>query len=98
MSSQRTLLRCGQPGGPPLRSKPSPASFSRFVDREMHKPEVLLKILMSEPENLLEAFVSQLAEGTSAELQGVLQMKGVLRERQHRLLYEFSLLKAKVSS
>ncbi|CAM6084244.1 unnamed protein product [Calypogeia fissa] len=65
---------------------PSPASYTKYVTREMGKAEALLKVILSPMEAIADTYRALLPEGTAADFQRILDLKGVRRNDQQPLV------------
>lgn len=66
------------------------ASYSKFVSREMSKAEALLKVILSPIDSVADTYCALLPEGTPAEFQRVLELKGLKRADQQAILDDFT--------
>ena len=62
------------------------SSYGKSVNREMAKAEALLKVVQSPPEHAGAMYKALLPEGTVAEFQSVLDLKGLKKAEQQPLL------------
>lgn len=66
------------------------ASYSKFVGREMGKAEALLKVILSPVESIADTYRALLLEGTAADFQRILDLKGLKKSEQQPLLDYFN--------
>jgi hypothetical protein len=52
-----------------------PASYSKYVTRELGRAEALLKVILAPVEAVADTFRALLAEGSAADFQKVLDLK-----------------------
>ncbi|KAH7283807.1 hypothetical protein KP509_34G024900 [Ceratopteris richardii] len=62
------------------------ASYNKFVGREMGKAEALLKVILSPVESIADTYRTLLLEGTTADFQRLLDLKGLKKAEQQPLL------------
>ncbi|KAJ7527685.1 hypothetical protein O6H91_16G066600 [Diphasiastrum complanatum] len=67
----------------------APASYSKYVAREIGKAEALLKVILSPVESIADTYHALLPEGTSADFQRILELKGLKKPEQQPLLDNF---------
>ncbi|KAH9299234.1 hypothetical protein KI387_030916, partial [Taxus chinensis] len=80
------LLEVPSIGG---QSAASPG-YTKFVGREMGKAEALLKVILSPMESVADTYRALLPEGTAADLQRILDLKGLKKGEQQNLLDDFN--------
>ncbi|CAK9191617.1 unnamed protein product [Sphagnum troendelagicum] len=68
----------------------TPASYTKYVTREMSKAEHLLKVLLSPMEAIADTYRALLPEGSAADFQRILDLKGLKRTEQQPLLDRFN--------
>eukprot|EP00249_Psilotum_nudum_P021312 c28062_g1_i1 orf=249-2780(+) len=68
----------------------APASYTKFVGREMGKAESLLKVILSPVESIADTYRALLVEGTAADFQHTLDLKGLKKSEQQPLLDYFN--------
>ncbi|XAR48300.1 hypothetical protein NMG60_11031066 [Bertholletia excelsa] len=66
------------------------ASYSKFVGREMSKAEALLKVILSPVDSVADTYRALLPEGTPAEFQRILELKGLKKADQQSILDDFN--------
>eukprot|EP00250_Pteridium_aquilinum_P035828 c9974_g1_i1 orf=227-2767(+) len=66
------------------------ASYNKFVGREMGKAEALLKVILSPVESIADTYRALLLEGTAADFQRLLDLKGLKKAEQQPLLDYFN--------
>ncbi|XP_075084253.1 vacuolar protein sorting-associated protein 53 A isoform X1 [Nicotiana tabacum] len=66
------------------------ASYSKFVSREMSKAEALLKVILSPIDSVADTYCALLPEGTLAEFQRLLELKGLKKADQQSILDDFN--------
>ncbi|CAA7399818.1 unnamed protein product [Spirodela intermedia] len=66
------------------------AGYAKFVTREMSKAEALLKVILSPVDSVANTYRALLPEGTLAEFQRILELKGLKKADQQAILDEFS--------
>ncbi|XP_042448673.1 vacuolar protein sorting-associated protein 53 A-like [Zingiber officinale] len=66
------------------------ASYSKFVGREMSKAEALLKVILSPIDSVGNTYRALLPEGTPAEFQRILDLKGLKKADQQGILDDFN--------
>lgn len=64
--------------------------YTKFVGREMGKAEALLKVILSPMESVADTYRALLPEGTAADFQRILDLKGLKKVEQQNLLDDFS--------
>nr|XP_018682408.1 PREDICTED: vacuolar protein sorting-associated protein 53 A-like isoform X2 [Musa acuminata subsp. malaccensis] len=65
-------------------------SYSKFVSREMSKAEALLKVILSPIDSVASTYRALLPEGTPAEFQRILDLKGLKKADQQAILGDFN--------
>ncbi|XP_065013346.1 vacuolar protein sorting-associated protein 53 A-like isoform X2 [Musa acuminata AAA Group] len=65
-------------------------SYSKFVSREMSKAEALLKVILSPIDSVASTYRALLPEGTPAEFQRILDLKGLKKADQQAILDDFN--------
>ncbi|CAL9090122.1 unnamed protein product [Musa acuminata var. zebrina] len=65
-------------------------SYSKFVSREMSKAEALLKVILSPIDSVANTYRALLPEGTPAEFQRILDLKGLKKADQQAILDDFN--------
>lgn len=68
----------------------SAASYSKFVSSEMSKAEALLKVILSPIDSVADTYCALLPEGTPAEFQRILDLKGLKRADQQSVLDDYN--------
>eukprot|EP00898_Chlorokybus_atmophyticus_P008215 jgi/Chlat1/8395/Chrsp80S07907 len=71
---------------------PVPASYSKYVTREMGKAEALLKVILSPAEGLADTYKALLPDSAPADFQRVLELKGLKKSEQQSLVDEYGRL------
>ncbi|XP_022862389.1 vacuolar protein sorting-associated protein 53 A-like isoform X4 [Olea europaea var. sylvestris] len=66
------------------------SSYSKFVNREMSKAEALLKVILSPVDSVADTYCALLPEGTAAEFQRILDLKGLKRTDQQSILDDYN--------
>ncbi|KAJ8484465.1 hypothetical protein OPV22_016950 [Ensete ventricosum] len=66
------------------------SSYSKFVSREMSKAEALLKVILSPIDSVASTYRALLPEGTPAEFQRILDLKGLKKADQQAILDDFN--------
>ncbi|KAI3459008.1 hypothetical protein Pfo_015671 [Paulownia fortunei] len=66
------------------------AGYSKFVSREMSKAEALLKVILSPVDSVADTYCALLPEGTPAEFQRILDIKGLKRTDQQSILDDYN--------
>ncbi|KAL2555369.1 Vacuolar protein sorting-associated protein 53 A [Forsythia ovata] len=66
------------------------SSYSKFVSREMSKAEALLKVILSSVDSVADTYCALLPEGTHAEFQRILDLKGLKRTDQQSILDDYN--------
>ncbi|KAJ3679789.1 hypothetical protein LUZ60_016067 [Juncus effusus] len=66
------------------------ASYSKFVSREMSKAEALLKVILSPVDSVANTYRALLPEGTPAEFQRILELKGLKKAEQQTILEDLN--------
>lgn len=66
------------------------AGYNKFVGREMGKAEALLKVILSPVESVADTYRALLPEGTAADFQRILDLKGLKKTEQQTLLEDFN--------
>ncbi|GAB2282377.1 HIT domain protein [Dionaea muscipula] len=66
------------------------AGYSKFVSREMSKAEALLKVILSPMDSVADTYRALLPEGTPAEFQRILELKGLKKADQQTVLDDFN--------
>ncbi|KAL9259593.1 Vacuolar protein sorting-associated protein 53 A-like protein, partial [Drosera capensis] len=66
------------------------ANYSKFVRREMSKAEALLKVILSPMDSVADTYRALLPEGTPAEFQRILELKGLKKADQQTVLEDFN--------
>ncbi|CAH9093474.1 unnamed protein product [Cuscuta epithymum] len=66
------------------------AGYSKFVSREMSKAEALLKVILSPFDSVADTYCALLPEGTPAEFQRILELKGLKKSDQQSILDDFN--------
>ncbi|GAB4830381.1 HIT domain protein [Ancistrocladus abbreviatus] len=66
------------------------ANYSKFVSREMSKAEALLKVILSPVDSVADTYRALLPEGTPAEFQRILELKGLKKADQQTILDDFN--------
>lgn len=77
---------------PSLANAASPATFLKFVNREMAKIESMLKVVLAPADMTVGAYVALVPEGSAADLRRVLETKGLSRAESAPLLLEYTRL------
>mmetsp|Transcript_7164 Transcript_7164/g.11810 ORF Transcript_7164/g.11810 Transcript_7164/m.11810 type:complete len:972 (-) Transcript_7164:1024-3939(-) len=54
-----------------------PASYHKYVDKEMGKVDTLLKVILSPPEGLADTYWKLIPDGTPADFAKILELKGL---------------------
>ncbi|GAB2220697.1 hypothetical protein Droror1_Dr00008364 [Drosera rotundifolia] len=72
------------------RQAPGAANYSKFVGREMSKAEALLKVILSPMDSVADTYRALLPEGTPAEFQRILELKGLKKADQQTVLEDFN--------
>ncbi|KAG0554133.1 hypothetical protein KC19_12G065500 [Ceratodon purpureus] len=67
----------------------TPASYTKYVAREMSKAEHLLKVMLSPMEAIADTYRALLPDGSGADFQRILDLKGVKRSDSQPLLDRF---------
>lgn len=67
----------------------TPASYTKYVAREMSKAEHLLKVILSPMESIADTYRALLPDGSGADFQRILDLKGVKRSDFQPLLDRF---------
>eukprot|EP00850_Spirogloea_muscicola_P023182 SM000335S12906 [mRNA] locus=s335:65884:70763:+ [translate_table: standard] len=65
---------------------PIPSSYSKYVIREVGKAEALLKVLLSPSEAIADTYRALLPDGTSADFQRILDLKGMKKPDQQAVV------------
>ncbi|OQS02626.1 vacuolar protein sorting-associated protein 53, partial [Thraustotheca clavata] len=68
-----------------------PARYSKFVTTEMTHAEAVLKLIGTPTEMIIESFKIMWPEGTAADFQAILNMKGLKKADQLQLLEQLGL-------
>ncbi|XP_024364577.1 vacuolar protein sorting-associated protein 53 A [Physcomitrium patens] len=68
----------------------TPASYTKYVAREMGKAEHLLKVILSPMEAIADTYRALLPEGSGADFQRILDLKGVKRTDSQPLIDRFT--------
>ncbi|CAA3028195.1 vacuolar sorting-associated 53 A [Olea europaea subsp. europaea] len=66
------------------------SSYSKFINREMSKAEALLKVILSPVDSVADTYCALLPEGTAAEFQRILDLKGLKRTDQQSILDDYN--------
>lgn len=77
---------------PTLGNLPAPATFLKFINREMAKIEAMLKVVLSPHDMSVGAYVALVPDGSATDLQRVLEIKGLSRAESAPLLLEYTRL------
>ncbi|GAQ83207.1 vacuolar protein sorting-associated protein 53 [Klebsormidium nitens] len=80
------LLEVPQLGG----QSSVPASYSKYVTRELGRAEALLKVILAPVEAVADTFRALLADGSASDFQKVLDLKGLKKNEQQPLLDQFN--------
>ena len=83
------LPRLGDDGKKKRKSKAATRrmnTFAKFVNKEMQKAEVLLKLVGTPTEKLMSSFQILWVGGTSQDLQGIMTLKGLKKSKQQEML------------
>ncbi|PXF45444.1 Vacuolar protein sorting-associated protein 53 A [Gracilariopsis chorda] len=75
---------------PPLVNTPVPAAFVKQVNREMGKVEALLKVILAPLDASVDTYAALVPNGTAADFQQVLEMKGLRRAEAAPLVLSYS--------
>ena len=73
-----------------------PQRYVKYVAREFHKCEALLKVILSPQETLVDTYKALIKDGNSDDFQRIVELKGLKTERA-TLLEQYSDLKGKFS-
>mmetsp|Transcript_33711 Transcript_33711/g.49371 ORF Transcript_33711/g.49371 Transcript_33711/m.49371 type:complete len:118 (-) Transcript_33711:131-484(-) len=65
--------------------------YTKMVTKQFAKSELLLKLVGTPPELLIDVFKAQWSGGTAANLQTVMNLKGMNRKEQTAMLESFGL-------
>eukprot|EP00850_Spirogloea_muscicola_P021727 SM000259S08749 [mRNA] locus=s259:135499:140355:- [translate_table: standard] len=65
---------------------PIPSSYSKYVIREIGKAEALLKVLLSPSDAIADTYRALLPDGTSADFQRILDLKGMKKPDQQAVV------------
>ncbi|EFJ16271.1 hypothetical protein SELMODRAFT_421950 [Selaginella moellendorffii] len=68
----------------------APASYTKYVTREIGKAEALLKVILSPIESIADTYHALLPEGSGADFQRLLDLKGLKKSDQQPLLDYFT--------
>lgn len=68
----------------------TPAGYTKYVAREMSKAEHLLKVILSPMEAIADTYRALLPEGSGADFQRILDLKGVKRTDSQPLIDRFT--------
>eukprot|EP01120_Amphizonella_sp_Union-15-10_P016091 TRINITY_DN8383_c0_g1_i1.p1 TRINITY_DN8383_c0_g1~~TRINITY_DN8383_c0_g1_i1.p1 ORF type:complete len:372 (+),score=78.79 TRINITY_DN8383_c0_g1_i1:2-1117(+) len=88
MTSLRTLLLKMPVMGKSLTLE-VPERYSKRIKREMDKIEKLLKVLLADPENLVETYKQLVPNHSDAELVKILEIKGIKRSEMEAFLDKY---------
>eukprot|EP00252_Welwitschia_mirabilis_P001763 TRINITY_DN11706_c0_g1_i1.p1 TRINITY_DN11706_c0_g1~~TRINITY_DN11706_c0_g1_i1.p1 ORF type:complete len:829 (+),score=191.73 TRINITY_DN11706_c0_g1_i1:175-2661(+) len=75
---------------PSVGQSAASTSYTKFVNREMGKAEALLKVILSSVESVADTFRALMPEGTAADFQRILELKGLKKTEQQSLLEDFT--------
>jgi vacuolar protein sorting-associated protein 53 len=75
---------------PALAGAPRPGTFQKYVNREMGKIDAMLKVVLSPTDMSVAAYIALVPDGSAADLQSVLEIKGLLRAEAAPLLLEYT--------
>lgn len=75
---------------PQLVNTPVPSAFVKQVNREMGKVEALLKVILAPLDASVETYSALVPNGTAADFQQVLEMKGLRRAEAAPLVLSYS--------
>eukprot|EP01119_Soliformovum_irregulare_P016119 TRINITY_DN462_c5_g1_i2.p1 TRINITY_DN462_c5_g1~~TRINITY_DN462_c5_g1_i2.p1 ORF type:complete len:831 (-),score=285.75 TRINITY_DN462_c5_g1_i2:80-2338(-) len=67
-------------------SGPIPARYTRHVQKDMGKAELILKVVLTPQQSLVDTYRSLIVDGSEGDFQKILEMKGLTRPEQKALL------------
>lgn len=75
---------------PSLAHAPMPATYAKYVSREMSAIESILKIVLTPNEESVNAYIALVPEGSGEDLQTILDMKGMSRAEAAPLILDYT--------
>jgi hypothetical protein len=75
---------------PTLTTSPVPSTFVNYVNREMSKAESVLKVVLAPPEVTVSTYIALFPEGSGADFQRILDMKGLRRADAASLVLQYT--------
>lgn len=87
-----TALRAILTGLPNLVHTPAPATYIKFVNREMGKVEAMLKVVLAPVDSSVDTYVALVPEGSAEDFRRILEMRGLRRAETAPLVLEYTRL------
>ena len=81
----------GNLGSPAVGSTIPPAMYTKMVTKQFNRIEILLKLVGTPPELLIDVFKAQWEGGSALNLQTVMNLKGMKRSEQASMLEKFGM-------
>lgn len=74
-------------------------SYVKYVNKAMSKAEILLKLIITPPESLLESYQALVVSGSEADFQRVMELKGMKKDESFlkSLLEQYSSFRKGIS-
>jgi hypothetical protein len=75
---------------PSLSKTQVPATYIKYVNREMGKGEAILKVVLSAPEMSVKTYVALIPDGSAVEFQRILDMRGLRRADAASIVLQYT--------